>query len=256
MKICRFEHQGTTSYGLVEGERIEVLGAPPFERIERIERTGRTVALAEARLLTPTAPSKIVGVGLNYRAHAEEMKKPVPEQPLLFLKPPSAALDPGAPIVLPRISNEVHYEAELAVVIGRTARRITPEEAPEVILGYTAFCDVTARDIQRRELQYTRAKGCDTFAPFGPVIATGLDPRNLGVIARLNGALRQDGRTSDMIFDVYSLVSFVSQGMTLVAGDVLTTGTPPGVGPLAAGDILEIEIEGVGILRNPVVSEP
>src|SRR5690606_22294546 len=152
----------------------------------------------------------------------EEMKRPIPEQPLIFLKPPSAALDPGEPIVLPRISDEVHYEAELAVVIGSPARRVTPEEARRVVLGFTAFCDVTARDIQRRELQYTRAKGCDTFAPFGPVVATDLDPGDLGVKAWVNGTLRQDGRTSDMIFDVYSLVSFVSQGMTLLPGDVLT----------------------------------
>ncbi|MFN7131377.1 MAG: fumarylacetoacetate hydrolase family protein [Myxococcales bacterium] len=252
MKLCRFEHAGAVQYGILEGDAVEVLSAPPFERIEK---AGRRVPLADVRLLTPTDPGKIVGVGLNYRAHAEEMKKPVPEQPLLFLKPPTAALDPERPIVLPRISGEVHYEAELAVVIGRRCRRVSPEEAREAILGYTCFVDVTARDIQRREIQYTRAKGCDTFAPFGPVIATGLDPRNLQVTGRVNGAVRQNGRTSDMIFDVYSLVSFVSQGMTLLPGDVLTTGTPPGVGPLAPGDLLEIEIEGVGVLRNPIVAE-
>jgi 2-keto-4-pentenoate hydratase/2-oxohepta-3-ene-1,7-dioic acid hydratase in catechol pathway len=203
----------------------------------------------------PVLPPKIIGVGVNYRAHAAEMGKAIPESPLLFLKPTTAALGPLSPIFLPRESEDVHHEAELAVVIKKRARRIRPEEAPAHILGYTCFNDVTARDIQRTESQYTRSKGFDTFAPFGPVIETELDPMSLTIRGLLNGDLKQEGHTSDMVVDVYALVAFVSQGMTLLPGDVLTTGTPPGVGPLCDGDEFEVVIDGIGSLKNPVRTE-
>lgn len=259
MKICRFEtRDGRRAYGLVEEGHIIPLARPPFgqdDSAPTFERTGERLPLTDVRLLAPSVPSKIVGVGLNYRAHADEMKKPMPARPLLFLKPPTAALDPGMPIVLPHESSEVHYEAELAVVIGRTARRVTPREARECTLGFTCFVDVTARDIQRAEVQYTRAKGFDTFAPFGPWIETDLDPTKLAIKGSVNGTVKQRSNVSDMIFDAYELIAFASRGMTLLPGDVLTTGTPPGVGPLVAGDIFEVEIEGIGVLRNPVRRE-
>lgn len=252
MKLCRCRHAGGISWGVVEETSIALLAGPPFEKVER---TGAVVPLSQAKLLAPCEPSKILGVGLNYRAHAEEMKKPIPSRPLLFLKPLTAALDPGEPIRLPLESAEVHHEAELAVVVGKKMRRASPAQAKDCVLGFTCFNDVTARDIQRAEVQYTRAKGFDTFAPFGPVIETELDPRRQLVKALVNGEVRQLGNTSDMIFDVYELLSFVSRGMTLLPGDVLTTGTPPGVGPLCAGDVVAVSVEGVGVLENPVLAE-
>jgi 2-keto-4-pentenoate hydratase/2-oxohepta-3-ene-1,7-dioic acid hydratase in catechol pathway len=252
MKICRFIHGGRTHFGIAEGEEVALLAEPPFDRIQR---AGPTLPLREVTLLTPCLPSKIVCVGLNYRAHALEMKKPLPSRPLLFLKPPTAALATEQPILLPAESAEVHYESELAVVIGAPARRVTPAQAKGCILGYTCLNDVTARDIQRAEVQYTRAKGFDTFAPFGPYIETEADPHKLLVKGRQNGAIRQLASTSDMVFDVFELLSFASRGMTLLPGDVLSTGTPPGVGPLSPGDVFEVEIESVGLLRNPVRRE-
>jgi 2-keto-4-pentenoate hydratase/2-oxohepta-3-ene-1,7-dioic acid hydratase in catechol pathway len=252
MKICRCAHDGQVSWGILEGPRVELLAGPPWEKLER---TGHHVGLADARLLAPSQPSKILGVGLNYRAHAEEMHKPIPTRPLLFLKPPTAALDPGSPILLPPESSAVHHEAELAVVISRTLRRVSPAQARDGVLGFTCFNDVTARDIQRAEVQYTRAKGFDGFAPFGPHVETELDPHKLMVKAVVNGEVRQLGNTSDMVFDVFELVSFASRGMTLLPGDVLTTGTPPGVGPLAAGDVVEVSVEGIGTLTNPVLAD-
>jgi 2-keto-4-pentenoate hydratase/2-oxohepta-3-ene-1,7-dioic acid hydratase in catechol pathway len=252
MKICRCQHTGTTSWGVVEGTLVALLARAPFSGIER---SGVTVPLAEVRLLAPCEPSKILAVGLNYRAHAAEMNKPLPAQPLLFLKPPTCALDPGAPILLPPESAEVHYEAELAVVVARKMRRVSPAQAKEGVLGFTCFNDVTARDIQRAEVQYTRAKGFDGFGPFGPTIETELDPRRLDVKAVVNGEVRQRGNTADMIFDVYELLSFASRGMTLLPGDVLTTGTPPGVGALKPGDVVEVTVEGIGTLVNPVQAE-
>ena len=200
----------------------------------------------------PCAPTKIVGVGLNYRAHALEMGKPLPSEPLLFLKPPSAVIGSGTPIVLPAGYERVDYEGELAVVIGRRARNVGVARALEYVDGFTCAMDITVRDLQKRDVQYTRAKGFDTFCPLGPVIARGLDPSRLRLRTRLNGEVRQDSRTNDLIFSVPELVAFVSGVMTLEPGDVISTGTPPGVGPLAPGDVVEVEIEGIGILRNPV----
>jgi 2-keto-4-pentenoate hydratase/2-oxohepta-3-ene-1,7-dioic acid hydratase in catechol pathway len=204
-------------------------------------------------LLTPVVPSKIVCVGLNYRDHAEEMALLIPEEPALFLKPLTALCGPDDPIVYPALSSRVDYEAELAIVIRKHCRHVPVERAREYILGYTCLNDVTARDIQRAEGQWTRAKGFDTFCPIGPWVTVGLDWSDLRVICRVNGQVKQDGRSSDQIFPVPKLLAFISEGMTLEPGDVVTTGTPEGVGPIRAGDTVEIEVEGVGVLRNPVV---
>jgi 2-keto-4-pentenoate hydratase/2-oxohepta-3-ene-1,7-dioic acid hydratase in catechol pathway len=201
----------------------------------------------------PCKPTKIVCVGLNYRAHAQEMGKPLPSEPLLFLKPPSAVIGSGTPIVRPRGYERVDFEGELGVVIGRRAHRVSAATALDYVAGYTCTLDITVRDLQKRDVQYTRAKGFDTFCPLGPVVAKGLDPSRLRVCTRLNGRERQDSSTSDMIFPVPSLIAFISGVMTLEPDDVISTGTPPGVGPIAPGDEIEVEIDGIGVLRNPVV---
>jgi 2-keto-4-pentenoate hydratase/2-oxohepta-3-ene-1,7-dioic acid hydratase in catechol pathway len=209
--------------------------------------------LDKVRLLAPCQPSKVVAVGLNYRDHAAETHNVLPAEPLLFLKPPTSMIGPDEVIVCPAMSQQVDYEAELAVVIGRRVCKISPEEANGYILGYTCANDVTARDIQSRERHNSRAKSFDTFCPLGPWIVTDLSPDDLGIKCRVNGVLRQDSRTSQLVFGVPALVSFISQVMTLLPGDVVLTGTPAGIGPLAPGDVVEVEIEGVGLLRNPVV---
>lgn len=242
MKLCRFMTASGPAFGRIEGADVVEVDGP------------RGARLAEAKLLVPSQPSKIVCVGLNYASHAAEMHKPLPKEPLLFLKPPSALLAHGEPILLPPASQLVHHEAELAIVIGRPLSRASAGEARHAILGWTCANDVTARDIQRAEVQYTRAKGFDTFAPVGPWIETELDPRDLAVTARINGEVRQAGRTADLIFDPFTVLAFISQTMTLVLGDIVLTGTPPGVGSLASGDVVEVEIEGVGTLRNPVAA--
>lgn len=223
----------------------------PFEGLET---TWEDVPLEEVRLLPPVEPSKVIGVGLNYRDHAEEVGLEPPKEPVIFLKPPTAVIGPGDPIVIPPCSERVDYEGELALVVGRRAKDVTPEEAQGYILGYTCFNDVTARDIQRREGQWTRAKGFDTFAPLGPWIVTDLDPRVLRVETYLNGELRQGSDTSQLIFDPFELLAFCSRVMTLLPGDVIATGTPSGIGPMKPGDIVEVRIEGIGVLRNPVIA--
>lgn len=230
-------------FHVVHGE-VPLLGA----------RTGESHALSDVRLLAPVTPSKVVAVALNYRAHAAEMKKAPPAEPLFFLKPSTAVVGPGDAVRLPPESREVHHEAEVGLVLGRRLTRATPEEARAALFGVTGVVDVTARDIQRAQGHYTRAKGYDTFCPIGPVIACGLDPTDLGVKLRLNGQTRQDGRTSDMIFGPWHLLSFISHVMTLLPGDVVSTGTPPGVGPLHDGDLMELEVQGVGVLATRVVA--
>ncbi len=199
-------------------------------------------------------PSKIVGIGQNYRAHALEMGKGLPAQPLMFLKPRSALLTDGGAIERPAGYDRVDFEGELGVVIGRRTARIARAQALEAVLGFTCVNDVTVRDLQKSDGQWTRAKGFDTFCPLGPRIVAGLDPSNLRITTRVNGALKQDSSTSDLIFDVPTLIAFVSQHMTLEVGDVISTGTPAGVGNLAVGDVVEVEIEGIGVLRNPVIA--
>lgn len=201
------------------------------------------------------APSKIIGIGQNYRAHAAEMGKGIPSEPLMFLKPPSALCADGASILRPAGYARVDHEAELGVVIGRRAHRVSREDALAHVLGFVCVNDVTVRDLQAKDGQWTRAKGFDSFCPVGPRLVSGLDPRDLRIVARVNGTVRQDSRTSDLIFDVPTLIAFVSRHMTLEPGDLISTGTPAGVGNLVPGDVVEVEIEGVGVLRNPVVAE-
>ncbi|MCI0412873.1 fumarylacetoacetate hydrolase family protein [bacterium] len=208
----------------------------------------------DCRILTPTQPSKIICVGLNYRDHALERNKPIPEEPLLFLKPPSALLAPGSSITLPSLSRRVDPEGELAIVIGEAASRLeSPEGAARCILGYSCFNDVTARDLQDKDVQYTRAKGFDTFAPYGPCIAIGVDPSDLAITTRVNAEVRQNSRTSQLIFTPLYLVWYVSQIMTLLPGDVISTGTPSGIAPVQSGDVIEVEIESIGMLQNSVL---
>jgi 2-keto-4-pentenoate hydratase/2-oxohepta-3-ene-1,7-dioic acid hydratase in catechol pathway len=215
--------------------------------------TGEVFERQDAALAAPVSPSKVVGVGRNYRAHARELDNAVPDAPLFFLKPPSAVIGPGEAIVRPPESTRVDYEGELAVVIGRRARRVARDAALSFVYGYSIGNDVTARDLQKKDVQFTRAKGFDTFCPLGPCVVDGLDPQGLTILTRVNGELRQEGRTADMIFDVATLIAEASRVMTLLPGDVLLTGTPAGVGPLAAGDIVEVEIPGIGTLHNAVV---
>jgi 2-keto-4-pentenoate hydratase/2-oxohepta-3-ene-1,7-dioic acid hydratase in catechol pathway len=206
-------------------------------------------------------PSKILGVGTNYRAHAVEMGKPIPEEPLLFMKPPSAVIGPGEAIVRPRSPDpaqpwRVDFEGELGVVIGKRARRVSVEDALEYVRGYTIVNDVTVRDLQKRDGQFTRAKGFDTFCPVGPVVVEGIDPSDLRLVTEVNGKVRQDSRTSDMIFSVAQIIATASRVMTLEPGDLIATGTPSGVGPIAPGDVIRITIDKIGTLENPVVDEP
>lgn len=240
------------TYGAVEPEGIRLHRGTPFVAWEPTETV---VAWDQARLLAPVIPTKIVAVGKNYADHAAEMGSDVPTSPVIFLKPPTSVIGPLQAIRLPALSNEVHHEAELAVVIGKVTRNVPIEDVGSHILGYTAANDVTARDLQRLDGQWTRAKGFDTFCPLGPAIDTELDPlEGLSVICRVNGDIRQAGSTADLVFGVGELVSFVSSVMTLLPGDVILTGTPSGVGPIEAGDRVEVEIEGVGVLVNPVVA--
>lgn len=217
-------------------------------------RAGDAVEPAGLRVLPPVTPSKIVAVGLNYRDHAKEMGKALPKEPLIFLKPPSAVIGPGSSIVIPPGAGRVDYEAEVGIVIGRTARNVRAAEARDYVLGLTCVNDVTDRDLQKRDVQYTRAKGFDTFAPVGPAIAVGLDWTGLAVGSTVNGHTRQASSTREMIFPPDRVVEFVSHVMTLLPGDVIATGTPPGVGPLAPGDRVAITVEGIGELVNDVVA--
>lgn len=207
---------------------------------------------AGARLRAPVTPTKIVCVGRNYADHAKELGNEAPPEPIIFLKPPSAVLDPEGTIVRPAISQRVDHEAELAIVIGREARHVKASDWRDYVLGFTCANDVTARDIQKKDIQFTRGKGFDTFCPLGPCIETELDVSSLRVTARVNGETRQDGSTSQMIFSCAFMIEFISAVMTLLPGDVILTGTPAGVGPLNAGDVVEVEIEGIGVLRNHV----
>lgn len=250
MKLYRVSYQGEVFWAQ-EGspEELILLKEPPFAGVRPSETR---VPLGEVRLLTPATPSKIVAIGRNYVAHAKELGNEVPKEPLLFLKPPSALLDPEGIIRLPPESQRVEHEAELAVVIGKRARRVSREDALNYALGYTCANDVTARDLQRRDVQFTRGKGFDTFCPLGPCLDTEVHHIPRRITCRVNGELRQNGITTDMVFGVAELLSYISQIMTLEPGDVILTGTPEGVGPLRSGDQVEIEIEGIGRLQNRV----
>ncbi len=258
MKIVRFAAQGRTRYGIVAGGGlIEGLRRSPFVgfggREYETDLGGATFNLDEVRLLAPCRPSKIVCLGLNYRSHAEETGLPIPETPLIFLKPSTAVVGPENSVVLPRDTRRVDYEGELGVVIGRKARAVPQDRAFDYVLGYTCFNDVSERYAQKHDGQWTRAKGYDTFAPTGPCIETELNPGDVQVETRLNGELRQYASTRDLIFGVPELVSFISGVMTLLPGDVIATGTPSGIGRMNTGDVVEVTIEGIGTLRNVVV---
>lgn len=245
MRLARFEADGEMYMGRLDGDVLRYVGG---------KKLPRDFSLHEVRLLSPSIPSKVVAVGLNYRDHAEELNMPLPEEPLLFMKPSSSVIGPGETILLPPQSQRIDFEAELAVVMGRTACNVPSRDAREYILGYTCLNDVTARDLQSKDGQWTRAKGFDTFCPLGPWIETEIDPSDLAIELYLNGERKQNSRTSNLIFDPCRLVEFVSAVMTLFPGDVIATGTSSGIGPMKSGDVVEVRIEGIGSLENRVRS--
>ncbi len=254
MRIARFTTGSDPRFAVVEegSDDLVVISGDPL--YSPLEPTGERVPLDQARLLAPVIPrSKVIGVGRNYAAHAAEMGSEVPERPLLFLKPNTAVVGPDDPIVLPPYSEQVEHEAELGVVISRICKDISADQANSVILGYTAGNDVTARDAQRADATWARGKGWDTSCPLGPYLVTDLDVSDLSIQARVDGELRQDGRTSQMVYSVPELVAYASSIFTLLPGDVILTGTPAGVGPIEHGQRVEVEIEGIGTLSNPVL---
>lgn len=253
--LARYALGDRIHYGVLAGDRLRRLSGLPYEGLVE---TGESDPLSEARLLAPVERPRIFGAAYNYREHSQEVGKPAPEVPVLFMKPSTAAAGPGEAIVYPRDGEIVHYEGELTVVMGRTARHVAEEDALDYVLGYTCGNDVSDRVVQRRESAFgclLAGKGYDTFAPIGPVIAIGIDPSRQRVITRVNGAVRQDGATADLVFSVPYLIAYLSRFMTLLPGDVIMTGTPAGVGPLRPGDTVEVEIPGIGVLRNDVVAE-
>ncbi|MCX6397632.1 MAG: fumarylacetoacetate hydrolase family protein [Propionibacteriales bacterium] len=262
MRIARFTTGEDPLFGVISGE-VDEFGIPDEDcRIVGLHGdplhvglhlSNKEYALSSVRLLSPVIPrSKVVGIGRNYAAHAREMGGDVPDEPLMFIKPNTSVIGPEDPIFYPRQSNEVHYEGELAIVISRPCREVPAAKYADVIQGYTVGNDVTARDLQRKDGQFTRAKGFDSFCPLGPWIETELDPADLAVKTYVNGDLKQDGRTSDMIFGIPELIEYVTSVMTLLPGDVILTGTPEGVGPVQPDDEIEIFIEGIGNLTNKV----
>jgi 2-keto-4-pentenoate hydratase/2-oxohepta-3-ene-1,7-dioic acid hydratase in catechol pathway len=257
MRIVRYRDPSTElpAIGLVEDERVVAALGTPFQP-EGLRSGMRVGPLSEARLLAPVVPTKVVCVGLNYAAHAAEhdFGRSVGSEPVIFLKPPSAIIGPGEAIILANPGNRTDFEAELAIVIGRRTRNVPEAHALDHVVGYTAGNDVCDRVVQARDGQWMRSKGYDTYCPLGPWIETELDPSNVAVRSRLNGEIRQNSSTAEMVFGVPYLVAFISRVMTLEPGDVIMTGTPEGIGAMQAGDVVEIEIGGIGILRNPVVA--
>ena len=251
MKIVRFSIDSKVKYGILKGKSIQCIEDKPYRHIKPCEEYHK---LSEVKLLAPCIPSKIVALGLNYRTHAEELKAPLPNAPLIFLKPSTAVIGPEENIIYPSSSHRVDYEGELGVVIKKPVWRVSEEDALDYILGYTCFNDVTARDLQSQDRQWTRAKSFDTFAAVGPCIETDLDPANVGLETYLNGKLKQQGNTSDLIYSIPELINFASHVMTLLPGDIIATGTPSGIGPMYPGDKVEIKIKPIGTLRNYVVS--
>ncbi len=254
MKLCHFEYKNEKYWGAVNNDSVF-----PLDDLEDIIEPSGSIKLtkytkiASVKLLAPASPSKIVCVGRNYAEHAAELGNEVPKEPLLFLKAPSAIITEGEAIVIPEQSNQVEHEGELAVVMSRTCKNLSENDNPlEYIFGYTCLNDITARDLQRRDVQFTRAKSFDTFCPIGAFIETELDVADIRVTTKVNGVIKQTGRTSQMIFSVPFLIRYISNQMTLNAGDIIATGTPSGVSKLNAGDIVEVEIEKIGVLRNPV----
>lgn len=255
MRIIRFTTPDESErYGIIEGDNVRELRGQPFRAIDY---SGKLYPLDMVKLLAPCAPSKIVCLGVNYHGHAKEMKHAIPDAPLIFLKPSTAVIGPGAGILYPPSSQRVDYEAELAVVIKKPVWRVSRAAALDCVLGYTCFNDITARDLQKQDGQWTRAKGFDTFAAIGPWISTGVNPSSLTVESFLNGERKQHGNTADLIYPIDYLIHFISHVMTLLPGDVIATGTPSGIGPMQIGDTIEVSINGIGTLTNQVVrTEP
>jgi 2-keto-4-pentenoate hydratase/2-oxohepta-3-ene-1,7-dioic acid hydratase in catechol pathway len=250
MRFARFAIGSTIGYGTVEDDgRLRAITTTPFLPWAS---TDEVFEASQVRMLAPVLPSKVCAIGLNYRAHAEEQGKPLPEEPLLFLKPSTSVIGPGDAILMPPQSQRVDHEAELAVVIGRATKNVKAADALDHVLGYTCANDVTARDLQAKDVQFTRAKGFDTFCPLGPHVVTDVEAGKLEITCRVNGEVRQSSNTSDMVFTIEGLIEYVSSVMTLLPGDVILTGTPAGISPLHDGDNVEIELEGLGVLANPV----
>ncbi|MBI3732915.1 MAG: fumarylacetoacetate hydrolase family protein [Chloroflexi bacterium] len=251
MQFVRYSANGKTSYGILKGERIQEVSGNIFGRHQK---TGKSVARAKAKLLTPCKPGKLIAIGLNYKSHIGA--RPAPVKPEMFLKTPTSLLDPEGEIIIPRNSGgNVHFEGELVIVMRRKGKRIAATDAKDYIFGYTCGNDVSERDWQRGDLQWARAKSSDTFSPLGPAIATDVDPRNLKLQTRVNGKVMQEQTTSDLVFDVYEIVAQASEVMTLEPGDVIYTGTPGHTEKMNPGDVVEVEIEGIGVLRNTVKAE-
>ncbi|GGO93911.1 fumarylacetoacetate hydrolase family protein [Wenjunlia tyrosinilytica] len=262
MRIARFSIDGNVGFGVVEGDRstatsddvdslvLDIIRGHPFGDFEL---SGQKVPLSKVRLLPPVLPSKVVAIGRNYAAHAAELGNEVPEVPVAFFKPSTSVIGPGDPVAYPSFSSLVHHEAELAVVIGRMCREVPAERVADVVLGYTCANDLTARDVQKTESQWARAKGFDSSCPLGPWIETDLDPADLAITCTVNGELRQAGRTAEMVRSVADLIVHITEAMTLLPGDVVLTGTPAGTGPVHVGDEVAVSIEGIGTLTNKVI---
>lgn len=250
MKLLRYSDNDKIENGIFENNVIKKLKGDFFSEFQVTETE---IDPSLIKLLPPTMPTKIVAVGLNYRDHAKELKMEIPNNPIIFIKPASTVIGPEDPIIYPDTSNQVDYEAELGIVIGKRAKNVEKDEAKEYILGYTVFNDVTARDLQKKDTQWTRSKSYDTFAPMGPMIETSINPFDLPISLKLNGITKQNSSTKNMIFDCYELLEFISEIMPLEPGDIIATGTPPGVGPMNRGDTVEAKIEGIGVLKNYVI---
>lgn len=254
MKICRFIYKEKIHFGFLEGDRINILDEQDIFSISENPQFSQTILRTEAVILPPVEPSKIVCVGRNYAEHAAELGNEVPKEPLLFLKAPSALITDGEAILLPEQSSQVEHEGELAVIIGRKCKNLVETENPlTFVLGYTCLNDVTARDLQRKDIQFTRGKSFDTFCPIGSFIETEADVSDVRVTTKVNDTIKQAGRTSQMIFSIPFLIRYISKQMSLNAGDIIATGTPAGVSKLSEGDVCEVEIEGIGKLSNPVI---
>ena len=255
MKICRFLHNDEIKFGAIQDEAIYEFDANDIFSCQNNNLKSNKLSKSEVKILPPVEPSKIVCVGRNYSAHAAELGNEVPKEPLLFLKAPSAIITDEESIMIPRQSKQVEHEGELAVIIVKTCKNLTDEDDPfEYVFGYTCLNDVTARDLQRKDVQFTRAKSFDSFCPIGAFVETGLDITDISVRTLVNGVVKQDGRTSQMVFPVDYLIRYISNQMTLYPGDVIATGTPSGVSKLTPGDVCEVAIEGLGSLSNPVKS--
>ncbi len=254
MKILQYRKDNKEMYGVLKENKVYPIQGNIFTQFSVWEDRGQE--LVGIKILPPVYPSKIVAIGINYRDHAEEFGHQIPEEPVLFMKPSTSVIGHGDAIVLPPSSNRIDYEAEIALIVKKEAYKVSENDASEFILGYTCLNDVTARDLQSKDGQWTRSKSFNTFCPIGPHMETDIDPNNVNIRSRLNGVIKQSSTTSNFIFPIFTLFSFISHIMTLLPGDIITTGTPSGVGPMKTGDVIEIEVEGIGVLKNFVENGP